>query len=551
MRTCVTEGMKDGVRHFLEADQIALPVHKDTTGPTFDLFGGFLNSFSMKTARKGGVVGGSLRIAQPIHTQSPWNNWGGFADVYSEHQHQQFSDVGVATHPHLGTVIPFRSDFVVTTEGPTGTLDVPADALTWDVATESFVPVGAGVTSRSMVNYTYTWGKWHHGADITMDDVMHELVMLFRFGENMGDLGGVSPSVQDLPGLRTFLIQFKGIRFTSADTVEIWIDSWNPDETVIAGQGSIWPEYPWELNEVMARSALQFEVSFHDTDARSLSLPGLDLVKGTASLASLSNSLAIRKLENFRPAGLDGFITNVEATARWAALDAWWTARGHFLVGDGPFFVDSVSVVPQGTVMKAFRTGYPFDINKWEAFGEIRKPDVTVGAVPEVVQTFPATFSFTTTLQGQPYDLISRANWLVSNPATRAVLFNGDAVRASPGTWNVVLSAEQTTALVEGTYELKTIVVGQEAAVPVVTDTTFTSLSLATAIISEVIQTIDDRLAEFDDTIADTTNTADGALAAANSALTLAYVVLGVAIAGIAVAVAGFVVMLRRLPPRD
>lgn len=545
-KKCVTEGVRDSIRVFMKADSEAVLSHKDTTAPTFNLFTAFTNSFSMKTARKLDAVGGTIRIGQPIHTSSAWNAWGGFTDVYSSHQQLMMEDPGTTDHPHLGTTIPFRSEFEITTIGSIGGMDVNASALEWNMANNSFEPVGSGLLSRSFVDYTFNWGSWHHGEAITMDDVKAGLAMFFRFLDPAGDLGAVSPSVADISSYVVFDDTFRGVQFLDADTVRVWIDAWNPDTSLIADRGSIWPAYPWELNAVMARSALANETSFHDSDANAVNNPKLDLVKGTAGLAFLSQALTDLKAVNFKPLGMESDITDAEATARWAALEAWWLAKGHLLVTNGPFFVDSVSTDPEGTVMKAFRTGYPFDVNKWDAFAVIRKPDVAFAAAPEVIQTFPASFGFTTTLDGAPYDLINQANWLVSDPGTNTVLFTGDAVRTGAGAWAAVLSAEQTTALVEGSYTLKTIVVGAEAAVPVVSDLTFTSLSLATAIIADVTESVNTQLGQFEDTIASNAEVADSAVAAANAAINLAYVVLAVAIVGIVVAVVAVALVMRR-----
>ena len=544
LKACVTAGMRDGIRHFLKADLDVVLSNVRTTNPTVNLAASFLNAFSMKTARQDGVVGGTLQIGQPIHTLSAWNNWGGFTDVYSENQHQQFSDVGAANHPHLGTTIPFRSEFVIETVAP-DTMDVPADAQRWDVATSSFVDVGPGLVTRAKVTYTYNYGSWHHDMPITMDDVLSNIMMIFRFGDDAGDLGIVSPAVHDLTGIQIFMDQFRGFKVLDQDTLVMWIDSFNPDTTLVAGDGSVWPEYPWELNAVMSMSALLNETSFHDTDAQAVLNDPLDLVKGPG-LASLSGALGVLSGTNFIPAGLEGNITAAEATARWSALNAWWTAKGHLMVSDGPFFVDSISTVPEGTVLKAFRTGYPFDVNKWDAFAEIRVPDVVIGAAPEVIQTFPATFTFATSLFGEPYDLIGQANWLVSDPATREVLFLGDAIRTGVGQWAVELSAEQTTALTEGTFELTTIVVGTEAGLPVVTAKTFTSLSLSTAILSELTEILDTRLASIEETVSGAADAADSAALAADAAVALTQTVLVVAIVGIIVAAVAVVLVLRR-----
>ncbi len=560
LRACIEEGMMDPVRVFLEADSDVYIYNEGVSGFTFDIFAGNQNFWGLRNVRIDGATGGTLQVAQPIHTGSAWNIWGGFTDVYSEYQRKAFVDPGVITHPHLGVTIPFRADFEVTTVGPTGQMDVPEDALFWNTSSSAYEAVGAGVTSKSMVEYTYTWGEWHHGELITMDDVKMTLAYMMRLADTLdGDLAALSPAVADDTAFVRFNTSFRGVKFVDDDTAVVWMDTWNPDETLIANRADIWPEYPWELNALMAASVLNNETSFNDEDAGLLGNVELDLAKGPtfpfldAQLANLS-AIAV----NFIPAGLDGAgnITDAEATARWAALNSWRTAGttvGNFMVSNGPYFLDQYITTPEGAVYKAKRTGYPFDINKWEFLAEIKVPDVTLGPAPQVKLSFPAIFTFTTTLAGESYDLIAQTGWLITDPATRDVLFDGVAFQTGPGAWAVQLTGAQTATLAEGTFEFTSIVVGLEAALPVVSRQTFTALDLEKAILADLTNTLDIAIAGFGDEIDALTNAVDDAVAVADSATALANTLLIIAIIGVVVAViaiVGLVVMMRRLPPR-
>ncbi|MDX1534865.1 MAG: hypothetical protein R3291_04525, partial [Thermoplasmata archaeon] len=120
---------------------------------------------------------------------------------------------------------------------------------------------------------------------------------------------------------------------------------------------------------------------------------------------------------------------------------------------------------------------------------------------------------------------------------TKNILFSGNAVRSGSGAWDITLTADQTTALVEGTYELQTIVVGSEAALPVVSTQSFTTLNLATAILADLTQQLDDAIADLQVVVDDAVEAADAANAAAAAATNLANTVLVLAIVGVVVAV--------------
>ncbi len=201
-------------------------------------------------------------------------------------------------------------------------------------------------------------------------------------------------------------------------------------------------------------------------------------------------------------------------------------------------------------MLTAFRTGYPFDVDHWEDLTSIAMPEVSLGTPPTVIQTFPATFGLSTSLAGDPYDAIAVNSWLVIDPATKNVLFDGTAARVDVGEWEIVLSADQTTALTEGSWTLRTIVVGAAAAAPIISDLSFSVQSLRTALLTEMTNLLDTELGEFADEIQDITNRADDAVSAANSATSLVYIVLGVAVVGIVVAIVGIIVVLMRMPKR-
>ncbi len=564
-RACTTEGMRDGIRSFLEADIDVYAYNIALSNSVFDIFAGNSNPFMLKSTIKDGVAGGTINVAQPIHTGSAWNAYGGFADVYSVYQHNLFIEHGAATNPHTGIIIPHRATFTINSVGPLGEHDVPTSAQVFDTATNLFVNVSADVKSRAYVDFDFIFGEWHHGEAITMTDVVDHIAMTSRMAT--GDISVLHPSNAAQIYLERWASDFRGFEILDADSIRMWYDTYNPDETLVAGRADIFPIYPWELNAIMTESALDSDLdlrmAFHDTDARVQDLQELDLAKG-ATLALLDPRLEANLADSMIPAfllagNMDSALAamvavdTAAADLRWAALDEWRNPTGvtcsngpsiwscNYMVSSGPYILDQYFTAPEGALYTAKRTGYPLEQDAFDFLGTIRVPTVTLAGAPDVIQTFPATFSLTTTLDGTPYDLIETAVWLLSNPATRKVLFAGDMVRSGAGAWDIELTAEQTTALVEGSYELKTIIIGEEAALPVVNTQSFTSLSLSSAILSEVTQTITVLFADIQSDIDTITATADAATAAAEAATSLANTVLILAVVGVVVAVVAIV----------
>ncbi len=565
LRTCVAEGMREGVRSFLLMDIEVYAFNWRLSNTAFSVLEGIQNPFSIRTTIKDGHPGGTLYIGQPVHTGSAWNLYGGFRDVYSRLQSYQITDFGTATHPHLGGVIPFRANFSVNNVGPLGAHEVPTSALTFATSTNTFVNVSAGVTTGAYVDFDMRFGEWHHGEMMTMDDVVAKIAMLSRMAS--GDLAAIEPNNAAQIYLTRWDTSFKGFEILDADSIRIYFDTYNPDESLIAGRIPIFPWYPWELDVIMAESVLANETVLDDTSAQLLGKEPLNLAQGN-TLDFFDPRLSANLANNTIPPFLSSWITPAEATTRWAALDAWrndpagcingpstWTCN--YMVSQGPYILDQYFMQPEGAQYEAKRTGYPIEQDAWDSLGPPRVPCVAFRTPPEVIQTFPVTFQFTTTLDGAPYDRIQTATWDLSDPSTERILFSGGATRSGPGTWDIELTALQTTALFEGTYELETVVVGEETPLPVVATLSFTSLSLSSAILGEVTQVIEGALMGFQETIDANTAATQAAIDAADvrvaDLVNLVNLVLIVAIAAVVIAVlaiGALLVVWRRLPAK-
>ncbi len=556
LRTCVVEGMREGIRGFLLMGTEVYVVNRALSNTVSAVDVGLWQPFAIRTTIKNGRPGGTLNIAQPVHTGSQWNLYAGFQDVYSRNQMYSVTDFGTVRHPHLDVMIPMRADFTVNSVGPLDARAVPTSALTFNTTTNAFVNVSPGVTSGAWVDFTMKWGEWHHGAMMSMDDVVAHIAMLSRMAS--GDISVDNRANSAQPYLVQWNASFRGFEILDADKIRVWYDTHDSDDSQIAGQADVFPWYPWELNQIITESVLGDGFHLHWEDD-SLLEGIIDLAKGH-TFYFFDPRLAANLEANTIPVLLTDWVTSAEASARWAALDAWRnpTAGGcidgpavwncNYYVSQGPYYLDQYFTAPEGALYAAKRTGYPLEQEAWDFLGEIRIPRVVLGTPPIVIQTFPATFRFTTTLDGAPYDRIATAAWIVWNPAPKRILFDGVAVRIGAGTWEIEFTAPETTALFEGTYELQIIVVGEEAALPVVHTQSFNVISLFRAILSE--STEPPPWGQFRSTIDETKAAAQSAVDVAREAATLANSALLVAIVAVVtagMAMAALLVVWRRI----
>ncbi|OYT60814.1 MAG: hypothetical protein B6U75_00745, partial [Desulfurococcales archaeon ex4484_217_1] len=66
---------------------------------------------------------------------------------------------------------------------------------------------------------------------------------------------------------------------------------------------------------------------------------------------------------------LGKYISEDEALQRYQNLKKWYEEKGHFWVGNGPFYLDKVDVVAKQLVLKAFREHID-TADKWLIFSE-------------------------------------------------------------------------------------------------------------------------------------------------------------------------------------
>jgi len=446
------------------------PYNKDLTNIAYDITGGFYSFYTLRTARfteeAGGPVGGTCKAGDLFLFVSAFNPVGGFKWLYDDLIGRYIYDAGVYIHPHTGRYIPIRAYFKVETAGPTGTpIDVPEDALLFDPTRLDWYKVGSGVNATSAVTFNFVFGKWHHGQPMTMADIFAALAHAYRLA---CETDPIYDPASVTPGLETFIASCKGIKVINNTAVTVYIDYWHIDPTFIAAMADIWTGTPWELYALMDAAVEARELAFSDSRAEEWGVDWLDLTRG-ASLSILATHLADLKANNYVPNYMKDLdlptvasITDDMAAARWTALENFYNTYGHFLVSNGPYYLEVVDTQTPMIRIKAFRE-YPFKADHWDWLITPKLPEISV-IMPDMIEIGKEVkIEIVSTVFGRPYSEVDITLIMVDA--------EGNVVLEKTPTWDVAterfyvtISADETGALPLGVYTCYVVALGHEAA---------------------------------------------------------------------------------------
>jgi peptide/nickel transport system substrate-binding protein len=552
-------GLKQGIRVWTVAG--ATFAYSKRLAPfSYDLSGGpwsFFTTRSMAFKDPNGnpAVGGQLKLGQRLMFLSQWQPWQGFGWLYDDLVRSAFTDYGTWLDPHTGKYIPVRSDFAVQTNGPTGTLDVPSTSYTFNTTTNAWEQVGTGVKALSKVTFTLTFGKWHDGTDMTMSDYLYAISLGFR--RDHGDIDAVDHD-SALPGTRLFVNTFRGLNVVDATHLEIYINYWHIDPSYIAGTADFFPSIPWEASELAMQTVLHNNTRVSEVTASTDGKEALDVTKG-ASIGFMDREISDGNVTSaWVPPGFASgpfAISSTDAAARWASLQTWRSNKLHYYPSNGPYLLDTLTpaLIAAHQVLLTNNPSYPFPADRWASLVTPKIPSVSIGAVssdcgPYIVPGFPTTINITTSVSGSPYANIDM-NWLVVNPASGAALLAGTPTASGTGNWQVVLNETLTGQLVPGAYNLRTVTVGREAVVPVISTKSFVvipSVVCFQAILARQISEVNADVTKLQNDLNTANNNLASAQSTINSLTTLLYASIGIALIGVVIAIVSVGMLMRR-----
>lgn len=547
VKTCTDLSLEDG-GHIMYMDQlVSFPISADLGPMVYDLYGADQSLWGLRTMRYP-EAGETIKLGARAIFVEGFNPAAGFSWLYDVYVQYLIEDTSVWPHPHTGRYIPLRAEeFDVDTAGPDGTLSVPGDALKYDVTAQAFQAVGPGVTATSKVTFNYSMGTWHHGESIVPEDILAQVAQRYKLvtpGTNLYD------AVAATPKRTVFTNNLKGIKFVDDNIVEVYIDYWHVDDTYISWYADPWPQVPWELwalqNELVSNQLAAWSIDYADI----WDVDMMDLTKGTSidllydgDEGVTSSGYLELSAANYIPPELVGRVTVAEAEARWTALGTFYTTYDHWYASSGPYMFDNADTTALQITMNSY-SGYPYYADRYNNMLTVAVPDVAATDIPtEVVPGLAATFEFTVTVAGTPYDK-AEMNYLLMDPLGVLVL-SGTATNLGTGVFTVDLTPQQTAGLVAGSYSFTTITTGEEAAIPTTEETAFTVVP-ELAYFQTQIAALQTQLSSVQTSVATLQQTTEDLNTALEAAQSMQNVLLGVAVVSMILGVGAIAVALRR-----
>jgi len=237
---------------------------------------------------------------------------------------------------------------------------------------------------------------------------------------------------------------------------------------------------------------------------------------------------------------LGNYVTEDEALARYQALKSWYESKGHFWVGDGPFYLESVDPTAHIFVIKANRN-YPDKADKWAVFGKPKMPEITVEGPTTVISGLGSKFNVKVTFEGAPYKLtdVESVKYIVVD-ASGKVAAVGTAEPVEDGLWTVGLEAADTSALTAGSTKLLVAVSSKLVSIPGLKETSFTVLSLEDYVngkLSGIQAQIETRISSLESSIQSLEEQVSSLQSSLSTMNTMAMASMGVAVIAIIIAI--------------
>jgi peptide/nickel transport system substrate-binding protein len=463
IRTLTDMMMEESVRIFGIRELTAYPARRDVEGLTQDMGQGLRGAvWTPREAYREGDD--TLRFGNLwVWTEETnWNLYGGFHDVYSVDIGRATYDPLVWRHPFTASAQPFRAEYEVTTEGPDGTMDVPASAYKWDAEADEWVTVGSGVESTSKVAFDmskYFGSKWHHGFEMTWADFLYYIASGWDIAE---DVAKSERESEVSAGASGYYGVVKGFEFGDTD-LTVYIDYYHFDENEVAIFANPFGNSfsgigmnPWELMAAQEDVLLNQQLAAMASSSSDLyGVPELSLVLETHA-GWIADTMATFITEDYLPSsyftvGGTNYETLDNAKARYQACIDWYDEKGIAWIGNGPFYLNDFDAEAQYAETKAWRDPtYPFSPGDWY-YGRPAVPEVVDVTVPTVTKGIAATIEVS--MVG-PETL--GATYIITEEATGELVIKDEAsTTATYGALEVRLSAADTDTLdIGGRYVL-------------------------------------------------------------------------------------------------
>lgn len=451
----VDRGIHDSVRIFLACKTDQFIANKKVDGIINDFGAGVTSRFTPINARSDSDT---LTIGVKKIYSGAWNPIAGFADSSSQQIWGAISDPGSFKNPYTGYTIPVRSDWMVHAKGPLDKIDVPSDAIRWNVAQQKWVHVGDGAKATSEVTFHLKFGNWHNHIQMDMNDVLYGIYFMYQWGQDPTN-GTMTFDSEYSPKANQSAKTLIGVRVIGNDTIEVYQNYWHFDSGEIADSAQVWPSMPWEMLYSMEKAVTDGKLAFSRSDAVSKNIPWMSLIIPNdakviqANLEDFANEKSV-------PPALAFIRDSKYFESRYNASATWIAQHGHAVISNGPYYMDSYSPDARKITIKAFDDStYPFGAGYWKGFEQVSMPkiasvhvptSISVGSkleIPVLVTPNATVYYYFTNQQGKIID-------------------EGKQQASQNGSMNITLLPEKTMNLDLGSNDVQMFVVSDAAYKP-------------------------------------------------------------------------------------
>jgi len=504
--------MKDSVRVWL-VNRVSPWVARNEISLTSDLAGGFYGCWIWPhTIRFKDTIGGTVKIGTTQLLVDPWNPVGGSNWIYDQMIVRATYDSSLLPDPYTGLYWPNRvksAEVYVRKDVPViKTLDwlslhfvdeiiVPTDAwYGWNATTKEIIKTPANTTAKAKVVVRYEDNlfnnKYHDGTTMSIADFIFNFIITF-------DRADPASPVYDsayVPAFNSFRSTFKGFKIISQNPLvfEYYTDAVYPDAEwiVVDAADAFDPEMgygpsPWHMITIGWLAEKDNQLAFTASKAKKLNVDWMSYIAGP-SLPILAAKLNWAIENQFVPYEevLLNYMTKAEAVARYQALKTWYEQKGHFWVGNGPFYLDKVYTTEKQVVIKAFRN-HPDKADKWAGFVEPKIPEVNIEAPTQVAQQRPANFTINVSYKGQAYAVanVDFVKYLIISPKGE-VIISGNAEPVTDGKWLITLSSGDTSNIPVGSNTIQVFVASKLVSIPGSGQKIFPTITLGDYLVLEL-----------------------------------------------------------------
>lgn len=480
--------LQDSPRIFT-VDQISFLPRRAEITVSSDLAGGLSsNPLWASTIRRGDEVGGLVTVGAALVLVEPWNPVAGSNQSYDQLAIRPTFDRGFINDPFTGNYHPHRiekvevvaleglpiskspaSDWVTLEFVPE--IQVPGDAwLYWDAAEQRFItvaekyPEGLTATRKSVIYYRedlFDTVKWHDGSNYTVGDMLLQVILSWDRAYEESKIYDESEGVS----LASAQENARGWRILSYDPFiyEVYSTSWYMDAE--QNLGDIFATFynygtaPWHTLALGILAEEAGELAFSSAKAKKLGVEWLGYNAGP-SLPILAKWLDYAIETNYLPYAsvLKDYISEEEIASRYANAKAWYEAKGHFWIGNGPYYLEAVYPTQKIVHLKRFEA-YSEPADKWALFDEPRIATVEVSGPARVSSESSAVFEVEITFKDEPYPVqyIQEVKYIVLDGSGN-VVYKGQGTPVADGLFEVVLSPAEIAQLPVGSNTIEVIV---------------------------------------------------------------------------------------------